>query len=158
MDHTIIKTDWLTHKTELSSIRTRVFMQEQAVSEADEWDGLDEQAIHFLVLAGDAPDQLPIGCARLLDETFGESARRFHIGRVALLEAYRGCGLGNQLMGFILDYCRLAAPGQQIYLHAQTERLGFYQQLGFTAVGDEFMDAGIAHFTMYYTPEDTQDG
>ena len=61
---TITPTTWEHHQADLINIRTAVFMQEQQVSAADEWDGLDEQAIHFLALSthGDAylSNQLPI--------------------------------------------------------------------------------------------------
>lgn len=159
MNHKIIMSDWKTHQRQLMDIRTQVFMQEQAVNESDEWDGLDDQATHFLVVTADEnANDFAIGCARLLNEHNDQGAPRFHIGRVALLEAYRGCGIGSQLMTFIIQYCRTAASEREIYLHAQTERQGFYQRLGFIARGEEFMDAGIPHITMYFHQEGNQNG
>ena len=143
--HTITLTSWQLHCADLTKIRTEVFMQEQQVSAADEWDGLDEQAIHFLALtaSGNA-----IGCARLLHETSGEN-HLYHIGRVAILKPFRNQGVGHQLMQFAIAYCKQTAPGNTIYLHAQTERRHFYEVLGFIAEGNEFMDAGIPHISMH---------
>lgn len=120
-------------------------MQEQQVSAADEWDGLDEQAVHFIALAENGE---VIGCARLLHEMAGENSL-YHIGRVAILKDFRNRGIGHQLMQYIIDYCKKMAPYNSIYLHAQIERHHFYETLGFVAEGDEFMDAGIAHISMY---------
>jgi predicted GNAT family N-acyltransferase len=142
---TIIPTSWQQHQADLIKIRTDVFMHEQQVCAADEWDGLDEQAIHFLVssASGEA-----IGCARLLRETPGENTL-WHIGRVAILKPFRNQGIGHQLMDAVIAYCKKAAPINRIYLHAQTERRHFYEVLGFIAEGDQFMDAGIPHINMY---------
>lgn len=142
----IVTTDWQTHQAELALIRTLVFMDEQQVPAADEWDGLDETAVHFLLRD---QNHHPLGCARLLVEEKPDSAW-FHIGRVAILKSLRGKGLGTALMRFIIQYCRELAPTNRIYLHAQCERRSFYEALGFIAEGDVFMDAGIPHISMYY--------
>lgn len=145
MPDTIIPTNWKSHSTDLINIRTEVFIQEQQVPITDEWDGLDEQALHFLVLSakGEA-----IGCARLLSEISADKSL-YHIGRVAILKPIRNQGIGHKLMQFIIAYCKQTAPENSIYLHAQTERRTFYETLGFIAEGDEFMDAGIPHISMY---------
>jgi predicted GNAT family N-acyltransferase len=135
---------WAADAESLTAIRTEVFMQEQAVSSADEWDGLDESAIHFLL----ENDQQAIGCARLIKEAQGEQLQ-FHIGRVALRKMYRAQGLGHFLMQEIIAYCRALDRNANIYLHAQSSCQGFYTPLGFSAQGEEFIDAGIAHISMW---------
>lgn len=145
MSHTFMLANWQTHSADLVKIRTEVFMQEQQVSAADEWDGLDEHAVHFFVLSATSE---PVGCARLLSEKSADITL-YHIGRVAILKPFRNQGIGHQLMQFIIAYCKQTAPENSIYLHAQTERRTFYETLGFIAEGDEFMDAGIPHISMY---------
>ncbi len=142
--HTIIMTDWQTHSRQLSAIRAEVFIEEQQVPIEDEWDGLDETAIHFQV----QNEYQPIGCARLLIDELNHQ-KHFHIGRVAVLKPFRAAGVGRELMEFILSYCLKVAP-YPIYLHAQIERRAFYERVGFIARGDEFVDAGIPHITMYW--------
>ncbi len=142
--HSIIATNWQTHSQILAQIRFQVFIEEQQVPVADEWDGLDETAVHFLA----QQNNLPIGCARLLIDMH-KGIQHFHIGRVAVLKPYRAQGIGHALMEFILRFCRAQAT-HPIYLHAQTDRQAFYERLGFIAQGNVFMDAGIPHITMYW--------
>ncbi|WP_306046072.1 GNAT family N-acetyltransferase [Nioella sp. MMSF_3534] len=120
------------------AVREAVFMGEQGVSEAEEWDGLDGTCTHFL--AGDATT--PAGCARLLPK--GDVAK---VQRVAVMPSYRGSGLGRQIMLAILDHAR-DAGFTQVILDSQTHAVPFYERLGFTAHGPEFDDAGIPHRSM----------
>jgi predicted GNAT family N-acyltransferase len=60
-------------------IRRRVFIEEQAIDEAEEWDDADAMATHFLALDGD----LPAATARLIAK--GGNAK---IGRVAVMPDY----------------------------------------------------------------------
>ena len=145
MSHTILLTNWQRHSAALIHIRTAVFIEEQHISAADEWDALDAQAQHFLVLSAQGA---AIGCARLLTETSAGHSL-YHIGRVAILGAFRNQGIGHQLMQQVIAYCQRTAPDHRIYLYAQTERRSFYEALNFVAEGDEFMDAGIPHIRMY---------
>lgn len=146
---TIRELDWQVAQTDSARIRMAVFMQEQQVSAADEWDGMDEQATHFLVhnASGDA-----IATARILTESHNNQTR-YHIGRVAVLKTHRNQGIGHQLMCAMITWCQHHNPLAEIYLHAQVNRQAFYQKLGFVAQGTEFMDAGIAHISMRYQPE-----
>lgn len=133
---------WQLDKQALCAIRQRVFIEEQQVDVADEWDDKDETAIHFLV---ETAEQKAIACARLLVE-----GDLYHIGRVAVLKENRRQNIGRQLMQFILAWCKQQNPEYKIYLHAQTSRVKFYEYLGFVAQGDVFMDAGIEHIEMWY--------
>ena len=116
-----------------------MFIEEQGVSEADEIDELDGEAVHLLaVVAG-----RPVGTARLL--TAEDTGK---IGRVCVLPAARGAGLGAALIrAAVAEFA--AMPGlTRAKLGAQVHALGFYERLGFTAVGPVYMDAGIEHRDM----------
>jgi ElaA protein len=120
-------------------LRRVVFIEEQGVSEADEVDGRDAEAIHLLAFAGDEP----VGTARLLVK--GETGK---IGRVCVVRQARGTGLGAALIRRALEEFR-AMPGLRLVtLGAQSHATEFYAALGFRAVGDEFIDAGIPHREM----------
>jgi predicted GNAT family N-acyltransferase len=119
-------------------VREAVFMGEQGVTEAEEWDGLDDACIHFLAGEADAP----AGCARLLPG--GDVAK---VQRVAVMPAHRGTGLGRQIMLAVLDHARDAGV-RQVVLDSQTHAVAFYERLGFIAHGPEFDDAGIPHRSM----------
>ena len=141
MTSTILQTTWAESSAALIPIRSRVFVDEQQVSREEEWDGKDDNALHFLQLVA----QQPVGCARVLVEQ-----SRLHIGRVAILAEYRNQRLGSELMLHILRWCMASYPGQEIYLHAQTTRIAFYERLGFAQRGKIFIDAGIPHIEMWH--------
>lgn len=119
-------------------IRRRVFVEEQGITLEEDIDGRDPDAIHLLALDGDRP----VGTARILIS--GEVGK---IGRVAVLAEARGRGMGQALVLFAVEEltrrgCSRAALG------AQTYAVGFYEALGFAAIGPEFVDAGIPHREM----------
>lgn len=121
------------------ALRRAVFIDEQGVSEAEEVDGRDRDALHILAHV----DGVPAGCARILID--GSVAK---IGRVCVLKDARGTGLGAA----IIDAC-LRVAGEQpgvttARLGAQTHALAFYERLGFTAYGPVYDDAGIPHRDM----------
>ncbi len=122
-------------------IRREVFIVEQKVPEEEEYDNLDDTAIHLVALDGTTP----VGTARLLvEDTTGK------IGRVAVLRSHRGSYLGQALIRAALDEFR-AMGLTTAKLGAQTHALGFYSKLGFTAYGPEYMDAGIPHRDMTHS-------
>lgn len=128
--------DWTRDQAALRSIRHAVFVVEQHVAVELEWDGLDDTSVHLL--AEDSETQ-PIGCARVLEDG--------HVGRMAVLDAWRGYGVGRVLLRAALAQCA-AAGFREALLNAQTHALGFYEREGFEAFGSEFLDAGIAHRAM----------
>lgn len=133
MTFSVRDADWNRDRDALMAVRRAVFMEEQGVSAELEWDGLDDEARHFLALDGAG---LPIGTARLLPDG--------HIGRMAVLANRRGQGVGSALLRRAVDAandCGFAA----VELAAQTHAIGFYERFGFGAYGPEFMDAGIPH-------------
>ncbi len=132
---------WLQAESDLRRIRRQVFIEEQGVEVAEEWDGRDVDAQHFLIYH----HATAVGCARVLREP----SDYWHIGRVAVLAEFRGSGVGLQLMQSVLEWCRQANSEARIYLHAQTTVTGFYEKFGFCCRGNIFMDAGIPHVTMW---------
>lgn len=117
-------------------LRRVVFIEEQGVSEADEVDGLDEGALHLLALHGEEP----VGTARILVK-----GRTGKIGRVCVLPAARGTGLGAGLIRAALAVLRDQPGVTEAYLGSQSHATGFYEKLGFAVEGEEFLDAGIPH-------------
>jgi predicted GNAT family N-acyltransferase len=121
------------------AIRRRVFIEEQRVPEEIELDADDARASHALALAGGNA----IGCGRMLDH----GADEVKIGRMAVLPAYRGTGVGREILRFLIDRAR-ARGFRKAVLHAQLSAEGFYLKEGFTPVGGVFDEAGIAHRKM----------
>jgi len=123
---------------ECFTIRKAVFVEEQAVPLELELDEYDSTAVHFLLREGNTP----LATARLLDK-HGLAK----IGRVAVLKATRGRGLGQRLMEAVIDEARQRGFTESV-LDSQTYAIPFYARLGYIAEGDEFDDAGIPHFLM----------
>ncbi|WP_147111960.1 GNAT family N-acetyltransferase [Tateyamaria sp. syn59] len=121
------------------ALRRTVFIEEQGVSEADEVDGRDGEALHVLARL----DGKPAGCARILID--GTTAK---IGRVCVLKTARGTGLGAALIKACLDVAREKQGLTKAKLGAQTHALAFYERLGFAAFGPVYDDAGIPHRDM----------
>ena len=138
-EFTIHLADWTQEQTRLSQVRRAVFIDEQGVPEALEWDADDAGALHFLVVgrAGQG-----IACARLLPDG--------RIGRMAVLPAWRGRGVGRALLAAVLD-AAWSRGHDTLSLSAQTHAAAFYAAAGFSAVGGEYMEAGIPHVAMQKT-------
>ncbi|NET10972.1 MAG: GNAT family N-acetyltransferase [Merismopedia sp. SIO2A8] len=130
----------------IQAIRCQVFQMEQGVSSELEFDGEDETAIHFLAYQG----KTAVGTARL--RYIGNDSDQTPIAkieRVAVLKAYRGCGIGRSLMVEAIAYLQ-QQDVTHIKLSAQLSVQPFYESLGFQSVGEHFMEAGIKHITMWY--------
>ncbi len=123
-------------------LRRVVFIEEQGVSEAEELDDLDGSSIHILATEID----VPIGTARM--QIKGAVAK---IGRVCVLKAHRGTGLGAALIRAAIEEARQQPGVTTAKLGAQIQALGFYEKLGFIAQGPIFDDAGIDHREMVLT-------
>lgn len=131
----IVSADWVTLKQDAQYIRELVFIQEQQIDAADEWDAQDLRSLHFIMYA----DLKPIATARLLDDN--------SIGRVAVLKEYRGQGIGRMLMLEIIQQARLENR-KKVTLSSQVHAIAFYQSLGFEVKGSEYLDCGIPHVDM----------
>ena len=131
----IIQTHWAAHAAELRHIRELVFIIEQAVPVALEWDGLDETAIHLLLFV----ENKAVACARILN--FNQ------IGRMAVLANYRRLGLGLELLNKAIDICKIKGA-TSVILSAQVYAIPFYEKAGFVVNSDVYDDAGIAHRDM----------
>lgn len=131
----VTEAEWSHYRPLINAIRRRVFIEEQGVPEALEWELRDASCDWFLAWAGDTP----IGVARLTPDA--------HIGRMAVLPEWRGRGIGRALLRAALERAR-ARRLPAVHLHAQTHALGFYAREGFQAEGEVFLEAGIPHRRM----------
>lgn len=132
----ITETDWETSGSTLSELRRQVFIVEQSVPKEEEWDGKDEDSLHWLAtLSGGEP----IGTARLLPDG--------QIGRMAVLQDHRKKGVGAALLERAVEKARTLGYAS-VYLHSQSHAKDFYRKAGFKEKGDEFFEAGIAHVYM----------
>lgn len=117
-------------------VRRAVFIEEQQVPEALEWDAEDAISLHALAL--DAEGRA-IATGRLLPDG--------HIGRMAVLREWRRRGVGSAILSWLIGEAR--ARGELVVqLHAQAHALDFYARHRFTACSGIFIEAGIPHRRM----------
>ena len=125
-------------RAEIAALRTRVFVGEQGVPPEIEQDAADETAVH--VLSRDGTGAVATGRLLLRGRFAG-------IGRMAADAAVRGRGHGAAVLAELHRQAVLRGV-TEIELHAQVSARGFYERAGYTAVGDEYLEAGIRHITM----------
>jgi len=128
--------DYAAALADLRAVREIVFVLEQSVPIEEEWDALDPLCLH--VVARDA-DGLPIGTGRLTPER--------KLGRMAVLPAWRGRGVGDAMLVALVDLARQQG-WRELALNAQVSAFGFYAKHGFVPYGARFHEAGIEHQAM----------
>lgn len=120
----------------LRAIRGEVFVRGQKVPLDIELDALDPLCQHVIARSADG---VAIGTGRLMPDG--------RIGRVAVLDAWRGRGVGGVILERLVEIAR-ARGLQRVELHSQIHARAFYARHGFEAYGDHFLEAGIEHVHM----------
>ena len=162
-DFSVEAVEYASAVADLHAVREAVFVREQGVPPELERDRADAAALH--VLARDAAG-IPIGAARLvppfvavgsrdaadpeaamtsLDPAFLDLAPR--IGRMAVLPAWRGRGVGEAMLEALTGLAR-ERGWLELSLNAQASAIAFYSRLGYLPSGARFMEAGIEHQPM----------
>ncbi|HSX83974.1 MAG TPA: GNAT family N-acetyltransferase [Cellvibrio sp.] len=130
---------WDEAQSLLKLIRHEVFVVEQQVPAAEEWDSYDDTAVHFL--ATDSSGE-PVATARFLPSG--------KITRMAVRKPHRNRQVGSKILAEVLKYA--AATGfSEVHLDAQITAVPFYEKFGFICEGEVFRDAGIDHLRMTRT-------
>jgi predicted GNAT family N-acyltransferase len=120
-------------------IRTQVFVGEQSVTEAEEFDGLDNDCTHYIAKVAN----VVAGTLRIRPLKNHEEGD-VKIERICVAQAFRGHGVGRKIVEKVLNDLKNQGY-KNIVLYGQTHALGFYQSFGFKPYGDEFLDARIPH-------------
>jgi predicted GNAT family N-acyltransferase len=137
-NYQIIECRWHSEfQAKLKIVREQVFILEQSVPVALEWDEHDAAAIHLLALDNEGQ---ALGCARIL-------LASGTIGRMAVMPAWRDHGLGRALLTKAIVICQAHAL-DKISLSAQCHALAFYQKAGFVECSKPYLDANIWHVDM----------
>jgi predicted GNAT family N-acyltransferase len=121
-----------------NEIRRKVFIEEQKVDPAIEYEHEKEGHYYLLFLAGK-----PIATARWRFTEKGTKLERF-----AMLKDFRNRGLGSILLTAVLN--DVLPFGQEVYLHSQVLAINYYKRAGFDEQGDHFREADIEHVLMKY--------
>lgn len=133
---TVAAADYARDLDALRAVRETVFVREQQVPLALEWDALDPECMH--VIARDDSGR-PIGTGRLTPQR--------SIGRMAVLADWRGRGVGDAVLLALLQQAR-ASGWREVTLNAQVSAIDFYTRHGFVPFDARFLEAGIEHQAM----------
>ena len=124
-------------------IRRIVFMGEQNVSEEEEMIAWEDEISTHLVL------YLEDGTAVATGRVMAKDGSHI-LGRIAVLKEFRGRHFGKMITQRLVEKS-LKMGAVEVVLSSQTHAKTFYEQLGFTAFTDVYMDAGIPHVSMKLT-------
>ena len=132
---------WAELGPDAAKVRTEVFVVEQRIPIAMEWDEADHTALHAV-----AYNRLgqPIATGRLLASTEGIGK----VGRMAVKQMLRGSQLGRDVLHALLHSAR-SRGDVEIVLHAQRSAESFYLRAGFTPRGEPFDEVDIPHIEMF---------
>lgn len=127
---------WNEAREAVSPVRFAVFVDEQGVPAEIELDEHDAASVH--AVARDAAGTV-VGTGRLLPDG--------HVGRMAVLAAWRSRGVGGRILQALLDEARRRGLVEAV-LSAQVKATAFYLRHGFAAEGEVYEEAGILHRRM----------
>ena len=132
---------WAELGADAAKVRTEVFVQEQGIPVALEWDEADPNALH--AVAYNALGQA-IATARLLEH----APKTAKVGRMAVKRVLRGSHLGRDILHVLMAAAK-ARGDNEVVLHAQCSARGFYEKAGFTQRGEPFDEVDIPHIEMF---------
>lgn len=125
------------------AIRKKVFIEEQGVPVSREVDELHGE--NFLLFVNDEP----VATGRYCME--GNLAK---YERVAVVEEFRGRGMGQAIMGHMEADQKKLYPDALASTLAQVPVVEFYKKAGWIAIGPVVMDSGIEHRMMIKLPSE----
>ena len=66
---------------------------------------------------------------------------------MAVQNNLQGKGIGASMMNFAENVARDAGY-KKIRMHARKTAIGFYEKLGYSVIGNEFLEVSIPHYVM----------
>jgi ElaA protein len=130
---------------EIARVRTEVFFLEQRIDE-EELDERDrEETTEHVWIADDRGVAAYLRVVVDAQPQEGNRDARRLIGRVVTRADRRGQGLARRLIEYVIE----RHGHEPLALHAQSYIQPLYAALGFEPYGDEYVEAGIPHVSMY---------
>lgn len=120
-------------------IRKLVFMEEQGF--VNEFDDADAFAKH-IVLYSD--ENQPVATCRYF---YSEEEERYLVGRIAVRKEFRQKHYGKLVLCEAQNQLKNIGA-KELYLAAQVQAVGFYEKMGFSVVGEPFLEEHCPHVWM----------
>jgi len=122
-------------------LRSSVFVIEQECIYQD-IDNNDQNSIHFFIKSNTDI----IAYLRVV-----QKEDRTSIGRVVVDNNHRKKSYAKALMNEAITYIYNTLHKNEIVISAQEYLIGFYQSLGFSSVGEGYLEDGIPHIRMIHS-------
>lgn len=105
----------------------------------------EPETMHIAALDGD----VVIGCASVFPNAYEETTAAWQLRGMAVAPAYQGQGVGRQVLEVAVDAVR-ATGAPLLWAYGRVSALGFYEQMGWRAVGEEFTygPAALPHYVI----------
>ncbi|MES2912521.1 MAG: YbgC/FadM family acyl-CoA thioesterase [Pseudomonadota bacterium] len=132
---------WAELGNDAAPLRVQVFVEEQGVPMAMEWDEFDAEAVHAVSFNG-------LGTALATGRLVMRAPGTGRIGRMAVKRVLRGSRLGHGVLHALIEESERRGLSE-VWLHAQLSARDFYHRYGFTDRGEPFEEAGIPHIEMF---------
>lgn len=130
---------------EIARVRTEVFFLEQRIDE-EELDERDrEETTEHVWISDDRGVAAYLRVVVDAQPQEGNRDARRLIGRVVTRADCRGQGLARRLIEHVIE----RHGHEPLALHSQSYIQPLYAALGFEPYGDEYVEAGIPHVSMY---------
>lgn len=126
---------------QILQLRSEVFIVEQRCIFQD-IDDKDQEGFHLICHV----NGILAGYSRLLPA--GASYPEISIGRVITVPAFRGIGLGKEVMEKSITACEALFETRKIRIGAQLHLSKFYNSVGFIEIGEPYNEDGILHIEM----------
>lgn len=120
---------------EARAIREEVFVKEQKFVE--EFDAEDAKCTHIVLFLEEAA----IACCRFFAT---DDKGTYKLGRIAVRKPYRGQNFGAAIMKKARQVLK-ERGAKTLVIHAQAHAQGFYEKIGYTAVGELFLEENVPH-------------
>lgn len=131
---------------DIIAVRLKTFVVEQNCSYLD-LDGKDKKCYH--AICRDGKDDI-VATARIVPA--GISYNEVSIGRFVINEEFRGEGFGHELMKNCLSFVVEEFGTVPIRISAQKHLENFYNNHLFFSTQKDYLEDGIPHVEMLYTP------
>lgn len=132
---------------DILALRIQVFVVEQNCP-YQELDGKDKKSYHLICRNGKGD---VVGTMRILPP--GVGFEEVGLGRIVLAESERGVQQGHEMMKEAMTFSLEEFGDVAIKLSGQKHLEGFYNKHGFESTGKEYLEDGIPHVEMKYTPQ-----
>jgi ElaA protein len=146
-NHSITRKTWPELSTDelfaFLRLRTTVFFVEQRIDEEELDDRDPDPRTEHLWIADERGVAAYLRLV-LLDEPEYRGARRLP-GRVVVRADRRGEGLARELLEHVIHL----HGDEPLLLHSQSYVAPLYESFGFEPFGEEYIEAGIPHISMY---------